>query len=112
LLILTFAASLLTIRRAFRIPDGLRGPLYVSCVGAAATLVGNATNPYLNAPGHMWPVFFPFMIASAILASQPTEGFHGKEISIPRYRRKGIFRTQRSIRVLRKASATSTPNSG
>ena len=78
LLLSTLVASLRTIRRAFGIPDGLKVPLYVSGVGAVATLVGNATNPYLQAPGHMWPVFFPFMIASVIFASQPHGSFQDK----------------------------------
>ena len=79
----TAVTALLAIRRAFRVPGRLRGPLYVSCVGAVATLVGNATNPYLQAPGHMWTVFFPFMIAGVILASQPRENYQGRQISIP-----------------------------
>ena len=84
LLISTFGASLLAIRRAFRIPDGLRGSLYVSCVGAVATLIGNATNPYSQAPGHMWPIFFPFIIAGVILVSQKADNFQGKGIFIPK----------------------------
>jgi len=84
LLISTFGASLLAIRRAFRIPDGLRGSLYVSCVGAVATLIGNATNPYSQAPGQMWPIFLPLIIAGVIFASQKPDDFPGRRILIPK----------------------------
>lgn len=49
----------------------LRPALYVSSVGALATLAANATNPYLQAPGHMWPIFLPLMIASLSLRGTP-----------------------------------------
>lgn len=106
LLISTLAAALYTLRRAYKIPDGLRGVLYVSCTGAAATLIGNATNPYLQAPGHMWPVFFPFMIAGVIVASQKTDDFPGKRILIPKmtgYSRVKVMRdAELGVRPLRR----------
>lgn len=37
--------------------------LFIALVGSLTALVMNATNPYLQAPGHMWVVFFPIMIA-------------------------------------------------
>ena len=73
LLASTFMACVRAIRQAYRLSDPLNGVLFVSCVGAAATLIGNATNPYLQAPGHMWPIFLPFMIASVILVAQPSK---------------------------------------
>lgn len=60
-------AAFLAVRKAYRLPDGLRGALFVSSVGAVCVLMANATNPYLQAPGHQWPVFLPLMIASAVL---------------------------------------------
>ncbi len=62
--------SLRALRKAFRVDDPLRASLFVSSAGAIAALVADATNPYLQAPGHLWPVFFPFMIASAILGTR------------------------------------------
>ncbi len=70
LILAVFLTSLRVVRKAFRIDDPLRASLYVSSVGAVAALAANATNPYLQAPGHMWPVFLPLMIASAILAAR------------------------------------------
>lgn len=72
LLVATFVTAFLSVRKAFRLDAGLRAPLYVSTVGALAALAANATNPYLQAPGHMWPVFLPLMIASAVFASHST----------------------------------------
>ncbi|WP_431245437.1 hypothetical protein [Leifsonia xyli] len=73
LMLATFVAGFLALRKAFRFDQGMRAPLYVSTVGALAALAANATNPYLQAPGHMWPVFLPLMIASAIFVSHARE---------------------------------------
>lgn len=70
LVLATAVTALLAVRKAFRVDDGLRGALFATSVGALCVLVANATNPYLQAPGHMWPVFLPLMITSAILASR------------------------------------------
>lgn len=81
-LIATLVTSVRAMRYAFRLSDSLRGVLFVSCIGGAATLIGNATNPYFQAPGHMWPVFFPFMIACVILASERSENAPVRQLSI------------------------------
>ncbi|WP_285115796.1 hypothetical protein [Leifsonia sp. fls2-241-R2A-40a] len=73
LLLATFVTAFLAVRKAFRFDQGMRAPLYVSTVGALAALAANATNPYLQAPGHMWPVFLPLMIASAIFVARSRE---------------------------------------
>ena len=70
LLIATVIAGLGAVRKAFRIDDDLRGVLFVASVGSVAVIVADGTNPYLQAPGHMWPLFFPLMIASAIFATK------------------------------------------
>ncbi|MFJ8896235.1 hypothetical protein ACIRCZ_16750 [Leifsonia sp. NPDC102414] len=70
LVIAVAVTALLAVRKAFRVEDGLRGSLYVASVGALCVLMANATNPYLQAPGHMWPVFLPLMITSAILVDE------------------------------------------
>lgn len=66
-------SALLAVRKAFRAGGDLRGPLFVSSVGALCLLLANATNPYLQAPGHMWPLFLPLMIASAVLSRTKPE---------------------------------------
>jgi hypothetical protein len=70
LMLATFVTAFLAVRKAFRLDGGVRAPLFVSTVGALAALAANATNPYLQAPGHMWPVFFPLMIASSVFAAR------------------------------------------
>ena len=72
LLLAIFIFPVRALRRAFRSVGFLRGSLFVSCIGAAAVLIGNATNPYMQASRHMWPVFFPFMIAGVILSTKRT----------------------------------------
>ena len=66
-----FVTSLYTVRKAARAEDPLGGALFITSVGAIATLAANATNPYLQAPGHMWIVFLPLMIAAVILPRIP-----------------------------------------
>ncbi|WP_146072804.1 hypothetical protein [Cryobacterium sp. Y62] len=61
------------LRRAFRSADSLRGRLFVSSIGASAFLIGDVTNPYRRAPEHMWPVFFPLMMAVVIFYSTRTQ---------------------------------------
>ncbi|MDN4616148.1 hypothetical protein P5G50_17000 [Leifsonia sp. F6_8S_P_1B] len=66
----TFVTAFLAVRKAFGVAGPLRGALYVSTVGAVCVLAANASNPYLQAPGHMWPVFLPLMIASAVFTAR------------------------------------------
>jgi hypothetical protein len=77
LLAATLLASLRAVREAFRLSPESRGVLFISTVGAFAILIANGTNPYLQAPGHMWPIFLPLMITSAVLAkSSSSRGLH------------------------------------
>lgn len=32
-------------------------------------LIGNASNPYLQAPGHVWAIFLPVAVANLMLRS-------------------------------------------
>lgn len=72
LLVATVISGLGVLRKAFRLEDDLRGVLFVAAVGSVAVILANGTNPYLQAPGHMWPLFFPLMVASAIFAARKT----------------------------------------
>lgn len=58
----------LALRRAMRHAGDLNAVLFVTSAGAVALLVANATNPYMQALGHVWPLFLPFMIAQVALA--------------------------------------------
>lgn len=64
-------STLIPLRAAIRRAGDLDGALFVASTGAVALVIVNASNPYLQALGHMWPVFFPFMIANAILRKAP-----------------------------------------
>ncbi len=61
------------IRAARHRPD-LVPSLVVACTGAIGMLIGNATNPYLQAPGHVWSIFLPVAIANVMLLSPPGRG--------------------------------------
>lgn len=74
LLLATMVSGLGVVRKAFRVDDDLRGVLYIATAGSVAVILANGTNPYLQAPGHMWPLFFPLMIASAIFATRKQLG--------------------------------------
>ena len=52
--------------RAARVRPDLVPSLVVACTGAAGMLIGNATNPYLQAPGHVWSIFLPVAVANVI----------------------------------------------
>lgn len=59
--------------RAGRFRTSWNPTLFVVSIGAGAALIGNATNPYLQAPGHLWVAFWPVMIAASILTEQDSE---------------------------------------
>jgi hypothetical protein len=59
--------AFLAVRKAYRVDPTLRGALFAGSVGALCLLMANASNPYLQAPGHMWPLFLPLMIACVSL---------------------------------------------
>jgi len=47
--------------------------LFVSAAGAAGMGIANASNPYLQAPGHMWAVYLALMVVNvALVASRAT----------------------------------------
>lgn len=69
-LIATLFTALLVVRKAFQLSPESRPILFVTTVGALSLLVANSTNPYLQAPGHMWPLFLPLMIATQVLISR------------------------------------------
>ncbi|TFC87659.1 hypothetical protein E3T24_04440 [Cryobacterium sp. TmT2-59] len=76
LLLAVFVAASAFVRAARRRPD-LLPILLVSGAAASAMLVANATNPYLQAPGHMWAVYLVLMtinIASYPVTEKPIEG--------------------------------------
>lgn len=70
--LLIVIGALLTLNaviRASRARPDLVPSLVVACTGAAGMLIGNATNPYLQAPGHVWSIFLPIAVANVMLLS-------------------------------------------
>jgi hypothetical protein len=63
------ATCLILLRHAARASFDYRPALVVATVGAVSMLMANASDPYLQAPGHMWAVYLPLGIANAILAN-------------------------------------------
>ncbi len=53
--------------QAAKVHTAVNPALFVVTIGALAALAGNATNPYLQAPGHLWVAFWPVMIACTVL---------------------------------------------
>lgn len=70
LVVAVAVTGLLALRAAMRRAGELNGVLLVATVGAVALLVANASNPYMQALGHLWPLFFPFMIANVVLSER------------------------------------------
>ncbi|WP_104131993.1 hypothetical protein [Cryobacterium sp. M91] len=67
LLVMTLAVGFLLIRRSVAHSLRFKPTVIVFLSTSIAMLVGNATNPYLQAPGHMWAIFLPLAAASAFL---------------------------------------------
>lgn len=61
------------VRAAEARPD-LTPVMVVAITPAIAMLIANATNPYLQAPGHMWAIFLPLLVANVALVNPQTTG--------------------------------------
>lgn len=70
--------ALMGLRYAAQRAGELGGVLLVSTVGATALVIANASNPYMQALGHVWPLFLPFMIANVILVGHLTPAGRGQ----------------------------------
>lgn len=81
--------------RAGLLGTSLNPTLFIVSIGAMAALIGNATNPYLQAPGHLWAAFWPMMIASAILTAH--DGDRAIQLTSGIGRRKRIRQSDRGI---------------
>lgn len=54
--------------KAARARPDLAPTLVVACTAALAMLIANASNPYLQTPGHFWSIFLPVAVANVMLA--------------------------------------------
>lgn len=65
------------LRSAISVQPSLSAPILVASIGALSMLIVNATNPYLKAPGHLWALFFPLMIANVAFSTGTEPSDHG-----------------------------------
>lgn len=70
LVVVGFLFTLNAVVLAARARPQLAPSLIVACTAAAAMLIANATNPYLQAPGHVWAIFLPVAVANVMLLSR------------------------------------------
>lgn len=61
------AVGILAVVRAFRKEVGWAPVFLATLSGAASILIANASNPYLQPPGQMWPIFLPLAVANVAL---------------------------------------------
>jgi len=55
---------------ALRVAPEMAPVLFVAAAGATAMLSANASNPYLQAPGHMWAVYLVLMVINLVLTKR------------------------------------------
>lgn len=65
------------IRALQKRPD-LTPILLITAAGAAALLAANYSNPYLQAPGNMWPVYLVLMVTNVALARDQTSASNAR----------------------------------
>jgi len=70
--------AILLLRRAARTAPDLLSTITVAGVVGTAMLIANATNPYLQAPGHAWAVFLPLAVANVFSRRDSLRGSDGK----------------------------------
>ena len=63
--------AVVLIRRAVAFAPQFEPTMTVATTGAISMLIANATNPYLQAPGHMWAIFLPLAVATVALYGSP-----------------------------------------
>lgn len=61
--------GVIAVIRSFRDAPDLSPVLFVSIAGAAALLIANASNPYLQAPGNMWALFLLLALVNVALSN-------------------------------------------
>lgn len=60
-------ATIILVRRAVAFAPEFEPTLVVATSVAVSMLIANGTNPYLQAPGHMWAIFLPLAVANVVL---------------------------------------------
>lgn len=75
LLILLMISALRMLQRAWAARADFHSTLLVAVAGALGMMIANVTNPYLQAPGHMWSIWLPIMIANVAILSRRDRPF-------------------------------------
>lgn len=73
ILLVALALAVSAVSESARLAPDLRSTLTVSCAAAGGMLIANATNPYLQAPGHMWAIWLPLLVSNAIFCHKRSE---------------------------------------
>lgn len=73
ILLLALGLAVSAVSESARLHPELRSTLTVSCAAAVGMLIANATNPYLQAPGHMWAIWLPLLVSNALFCHQRSE---------------------------------------
>lgn len=84
-MLLISAAVLVAVRaiwRAHRARPDMDPVLTVAVAAAVGMLIANATNPYLQAPGHMWAIWLPLLVANAVLCAPVDQQIPGQGLSM------------------------------
>lgn len=76
-LVLAFVFALVAARVAALNRPDMVPVLLVTAAGAVGMLAANATNPYLQAPGHLWPVFLALASINVALNLSPHGALQG-----------------------------------
>jgi hypothetical protein len=67
LVVLIAAFVVASVRRAASLRPDILPTLIVTLCAGIAMLMANATNPYLQAPAHMWAIFLPLAVINVML---------------------------------------------
>ena len=69
--------SVVAILGAIKVRPDILPVVLVTGAAALAMIIANASNPYLQAPGHMWSVYLVLMVANVALSGVRTTGGNG-----------------------------------
>jgi hypothetical protein len=67
ILLVGVGAAIWAFITALRVTPEMAPVLFVTAAGATAMLSANASNPYLQAPGHMWAVYLLLVVTNIVL---------------------------------------------
>jgi len=81
ILLVAVGAGLYVFLKAVRTSPDSVPVLFVVAAGGLAMLSANASNPYLQAPGHMWAVYLPLMAANLLLVQGSFGGSEPRPLS-------------------------------